>query len=105
MLIIGSKIATIGIKNSFTDKQAYYATFFRLIVSPILMLIMLKFLNFDKMAEEIFMIYSALPVAVLMPILAQKYGGDIVFGSKIVVITHLLSLITIPVFFWLYTII
>lgn len=105
MLIIGSKIATIGVKDSFINKQAYFATFFRLIASPILMIVLMKFLYLDRMIEEIYVIYAALPVAVLMPILAQRYGGDIEFGSKIVVITHLLSLITIPLFFWLYSII
>jgi len=69
MIIIGSKIATIGIKNSFTDKEAYFAAFFRLIVSPLLMIVLMKFLNFDQMTEQIYVIYSALPVAVLMPIL------------------------------------
>lgn len=105
MVIIGSKIATIGVKNSFIDKEAYFVTFFRLVVSPALMIVLMKFLNFEQMAEQIYVIYAALPVAVLMPILAQKYGGDIEFGSKIVVITHLISLITIPVFFWLYSVI
>lgn len=105
MLIIGSNIATIGVKNSFINKQAYMATFFRLMASPILMIIIMKFLYLDQMIEQIYVIYASLPVAVLMPILAQKYGGDAEFGSKIVVITHLLSLITIPLFFWLYTVI
>lgn len=105
MIIIGSKIATIGIKDSFINKEAYVATFFRLIASPLVMILLLKFLDLDTMIEQIYVIYASLPVAVLMPILAQKYGGDIIFGSKIVVITHLVSLITIPFFFWLYTII
>ncbi len=105
MIIIGSKIATIGVKESLISKEAYFTTFFRLIASPIIMIILLKFLNFDPMAEQIYIIYAALPVAVLMPILAQKYGGDVEFGSKIVVITHLISLITIPLFFWLYSVI
>lgn len=103
MIIIGSKVATIGIKNSFVDKEAYLASFFRLIISPILMIIIMKFFNLGSMTEQIFVIYAALPVAVLMPILAQKYGGDVVLGSKIVVITHVVSLFTIPFFFWLYT--
>jgi hypothetical protein len=105
MIIIGSKIATIGVKNSFINKEAYYVSFFRLVVSPVLMIILMKFFNFDQIAEEIYVIYASLPVAVLLPILAQKYGGDIEFGSKIVVITHLFSLITIPLFFWLYSVI
>lgn len=105
MIIIGSKIATIGVKDSFINKEAYFATFFRLIASPISMIILMKFLTLDQMIEQIYVIYASLPVAVLMPILAQKYGGDIEFGSKIVVITHLVSLITIPLFFWLYTVI
>ncbi len=105
MLIIGSNIATIGVKDSFINKDAYFAAFFRLIVSPILMIILMKFLVLDPMIEQIYVIYATLPVAVLMPILAQKYGGDIELGSKIVVITHLISLITIPLFLWLYTVI
>lgn len=105
MIIIGSKIAAIGIKDSFVDKDAYLASFFRLIISPLLMILLMKFLNLDEMVEQIYVLYAALPVAALMPILAQKYGGDVVLGSKIVVVTHLISLVTIPFFFWLYTLV
>ncbi|MEL7649478.1 MAG: AEC family transporter [Sedimentibacter sp.] len=105
MIIIGSKIKIIGVKNSLINVQAYYATFFRLAVSPIIMIAVFKFFDFEPMIEQIFVIYAALPVATLMPILAQRYGSDDVLASKVVVITHLLSLVTIPLFFWLYTVI
>lgn len=105
MIIIGSNIKTIGVKESLINRQAYYATFFRLIISPIIMIVLLKFFNFEPMIEQIFVIYASLPVAVLMPILAQKYGCDNVFASKVVVINHLISLMTIPLSFWLYTVI
>ncbi|MGB4439282.1 MAG: AEC family transporter [Sedimentibacter sp.] len=105
MIIIGSKIKTIGVKNSLINRQAYFATFFRLAVSPVIMIILLKFFDFGTIIEQIFVIYATLPVATMMPILAEKYKSDDIFASKIVVITHLFSLITIPVFFWLYTVI
>ncbi|WP_019229204.1 AEC family transporter [Sedimentibacter sp. B4] len=105
MIIIGSKIKTMGVRDSIVNRQAYYATFFRLVLSPLIMILIFKFLDFEPMIEQIFIIYAALPVATLMPILAQRYGSDGVFGSKIVVITHLFSLVTIPLFFWLYTVI
>jgi predicted permease len=105
MIIIGSKIKTMGVKESLVNRQAYYATFFRLILSPLIMIIIFKFLDFEPMIEQIFIIYAALPVATLMPILAQRYGSDGIFGSKIVVVTHLFSLVTIPLFFWLYSVI
>ena len=105
MIIIGSKIATIGVRDSLIDKEAYTASFFRLAASPVLMIIILKFFDFDIMIEQIYVMYASLPVATLMPILAQRYGGDVIFGSKIVVLTHLISLFTIPFFFWLYTVI
>jgi len=105
MLLIGSKIATIGIKDSFFDKEAYIPTFFRLVVSPLIMIAIMKLLKMEEMIGQIYVLYAALPVAVLMPILARKYGGDEIFGSKIVVINHLLSLFTIPFFVWLFTII
>jgi len=105
MIIIGSKIKTIGVKNSLINRQAYFATFFRLAVSPVIMIALLKFFDFGTMIEQIFVIYATLPVATLMPILAQKYNGDDIFASKIVVVTHLFSLLTIPLFFWLYTVV
>ncbi len=105
MIIIGSKIKTIGVRDSIVNRQAYYATFFRLALSPLIMILIFKLINFEPMIEQIFIIYAALPVATLMPILAQRYGSDDIFASKIVVITHLFSLVTIPLFFWLYTVI
>lgn len=105
MIIIGSKIATIGIKEAFVDKQAYYTTLLRLIVSPVIMIIVLQFLDFNDMIKQIYVIYAALPVAVLMPIMAKKYGSDDEFASKVVVITHLMSLITIPFFVWVQTLV
>ena len=105
MIIVGSKVATIGLRESFVSGDAYFATFLRIIISPVIMIIMLKFVELGQMIEEIFVIYASLPVAALSTIMAQKYGGDSQLSSKLVVITHLLSLLTIPAFFWLYTII
>ncbi len=104
MIIIGSKIAIIGIKDSFIDKETYPSTFFRLVVSPLLMIIIMKLLKIGGMVGQIYVMYAALPVAALVPILAQKYGGDVVFASKAVVINHLLSLFTIPFFVWLFNV-
>lgn len=105
MIIIGSIIATIGIKESIVSKEPYMPTFVRLVVSPLIMIAIMKLLALGEMIEQIYVMYASLPVAVLMPILAQKYGGDMIYGSKIVVITHIVSLFTIPFFFWLYTVI
>ena len=105
MIIVGSKVATIGLKESFLSRDAYFATFLRIIISPVIMIVMLKFVELGKMIEEIFVIYASLPVAALSTIMSQKYGGDSQLSSKLVVITHLLSLVTIPLFFWLYTVI
>lgn len=105
MTIVGSKVAAIGLKESLVSKEAYFAAFLRIIISPLIMIIMLKFVELSQMVEEIFVIYASLPVAALSAIMSQKYGGDSQLGSKLVVITHLVSLFTIPAFFWLYSII
>lgn len=105
MIIIGSKIANIGIRSSIFDKKAYYVLFWRLFISPLVMILILKILKFDLIISQIYVIYSALPVAVMMPIMAQKYGSDDIFASKIVVITHLASLVTIPLFVWIFTLV
>lgn len=103
MLIIGSKIEVIGLRNAFMDNDAYYVSFLRLIVSSIVMIILLKFIYLSEMIKQVYVIYAALPVAVMMPIVAKQYNRDDVFSSKIIVITHLISLVTIPIFVYIHT--
>lgn len=97
MMLIGDRMATTETKTVFNDKHVYYGSLIRLIVAPILAWIILKAFNVDPMIINICVAVQALPVAVTVAVLPSKFNGDAILGSKCAVISHALSLITIPV--------
>ena len=78
------------------------ASFCRLIVSPLIIfgifkLIVLAIPTFNPFVVGIFLVLFAMPSASVVTILAELHGADKVFSAKIVFLTSLLSILTIPV--------
>ena len=51
--------------------------------------------------RQVLLLYGALPAAVINFVLTEKYRQDPALAASIVVISTLLSILTIPVVFWL----
>ncbi len=97
MIIVGSMLAEINIKEIFSGFVVYYASAIRLIVGPLLTLIIMRLLNADRLLLEIGVTIETMPVAVIASILAEKYGGDTKLASKCIFISTIISMITIPI--------
>ena len=97
MIIIGSMLAEMQFKNIFSDASIYYATFVRLLIVPMIIYVVLKFLKVDEFLLNICVILQAMPAAVTTAIIAEKYGGDSLLASQCVFITTIISVITIPI--------
>lgn len=97
MIIVGSMLAEINIKEIFSGFIVYYASIVRLIVAPVITLIILKLLNVDRLLMEIAITIEAMPVAVIATVLAEKYGADTKLASKCIFISTIISMITIPI--------
>lgn len=97
MLILGTYIAQSKISNLFTDKRAYYISFVKLIIIPILTAVLLKFIpNSIYDIKMVMYIASVTPTGMTVAMLSQVYGADYSYGARIVGLTTVLSLITIP---------
>lgn len=97
MIIVGSMLAEINIKEIFSGFVVYYASAIRLIVGPLLTLIIMRLLHADRLLLEIGVTIETMPVAVIASILAEKYGGDTKLASKCIFISTIISMITIPI--------
>ena len=95
MLIIGSMLADIDTKNLF-DFSTMYFSLLRLIIYPIFVLVILNLFNIDKTVIEVLVLMVAMPCGSTCAILAQKYGYDYKYASKIIFVSSLFSIITIP---------
>lgn len=101
MIIIGTKLADIDFKGIFKDKYLYCFIALRLLVFPTIMWsimrICLAFGLIDATAMSIVLILCSAPAAAITTIFAELYDCDAVYAGKLVSITTLLSVVTMPV--------
>jgi predicted permease len=89
MILLGTYIA----------KTYNFVCFIKLILIPI---IILKFLP-QSLGEikKVVLIAMCTPVGLTVPMLSQLYGGDYEYGAKLVGLSTILSLVTIPIVLYL----
>ena len=106
MILLGTYIAKSKFINLFNDKYAYLVCFIKLIIIPLIIIIIFKFLPLN-LAEikMVVLIAMSTPVGLTVPMFSQMYGGDYKYGAKLVGLSTLLSLITIPMILYLANII
>lgn len=97
MIVIGSMIAEVDIKDVLRGREIYYGAFVRLILTPMTVLFVLRLLHFKGIYLGIPVLISAMPAAANTAIMAEKYNGDSKLASRVVFVTTILSAITIPI--------
>lgn len=96
MMVIGMILADIDVKNFFDWTVVKY-TVHRLIVIPAVVYIVCTLLpfNMDHNALGLCVLLAAMPAGATTSILAEKYGVDSPFATKMVIFSTLFSLPTI----------
>ena len=106
MILLGTYIAKSKLITLFSDGHAYFVCFIKLIVIPMVILVLFKFLPSDLMEiKMVVLIAMSTPVGLTVPMFSQMYGGDYEYGAKLVGLSTLLSLATIPVILYLANVI
>ncbi len=96
MLVIGSTLATIPLKEVFTEWRIYPYTLIKQVIIPILVFPILNFFIKDPLILGITLIVISMPVANSAVLFATEYDGDISLAAKTVFMTTLFSVGTIP---------
>lgn len=96
MLIIGEKITKLKFKEIVGDKDVYYACFLKLILIPFITWMSLGLIKAPELLKNVVVFMQSLPVAILLVVLTQKHEGEIELASKFAVVSHILSVLTIP---------
>lgn len=98
MLVIGSYVAKISLRDFISDKSAYKMAAIRLLLAPGIYFLLLLVI---RPAPEMFVssvIQAAAPVAANTMLFAVEYHRDSQLASKTVAVSTVLSIITIPLF-------
>lgn len=101
LIFIGSALASLSAKVS-KRIMAYYCLC-RLIIFPIIFLPIIYLSGLPKEAALVPLLISMMPASNTSAMIAHKFGGDEQFASSAILYSTPLSLITVPLFFPLYS--
>lgn len=96
MLLIGSTLANIPLKEVFSELRIYPYTIIKQIIVPIIAYPILNMFIGDPLILGITLIMISMPVANSAVLFATEYEGDVSLAAKTVFMTTLLSVVTIP---------
>lgn len=96
MMFIGIILAELHVKDIFNDVSVVLVSLLRLIVIPLIVFIILKSVGFEDLLLTIPVVLSAMPAAANTAVVAERYGNDYQMASKLIFVTTLLSIVTIP---------
>lgn len=98
MLIIGSSLADMRLKEILGDKWTYFVLLIRMVVFPLCMLGGFVLAGAKGIFPATCVIATTLPPGTLNAIMAQRYGGDAPFATRSAVLGMLFMLPVLPVF-------
>ena len=96
MFIIGTILADVDVRTIINKTTAGFGIF-RLVLLPGAALALSRLLGLDSVAAGVAVIMTGMPAGATAAIFAARYGSDAEFATKCVVLSTLLSMITIPV--------
>ncbi len=96
MLVLGANLGMSNIGLMITDVRLYKASALRLVAVPLLVLITLFFMPVSFEVKMVMLIAEATPCGAATSMLAQMFGADYQYGTGLVIMTTLISMITMP---------
>ena len=99
MILTGFVIGDYKLKLLASQKSVYIASILRLIVIPAAIISILKLIGTDENIILPALCALAMPLGLNTVVFPAAYGGDTTPGASMALISHTLSIITIPVMF------
>ena len=105
MVLGGFVVGGYNFKSLINNKKVYIATFMRLIVFPGIMILIMKALGMTDDIMILALVVYATPLGLNTIIYPAAYGGDTKTGASMAMISHTLSVITIPLMYLLFIVV
>ncbi|MCX7714979.1 MAG: AEC family transporter [Clostridia bacterium] len=104
MIFIGGTLASVKLGELYKRISLVVMAIFKMIVVPVIMIFVLKFVPIDYAIKSILILQVAMPSQTLLAVLTTEYGGDILYAAEGIFITTVTSLATLPAIYYLMTV-
>lgn len=95
MIVIGNILAEIHIRDIF-QKEVFWYCAVRLLIIPVIVLMGCRLIGLEETVTGVSTVLAGMPAPASAAILASKYHGDEHFAVKIIFLSTILSIATIP---------
>lgn len=95
MIVIGNILAEVKIRD-VVSKTAVWYCIVRLVIMPVIVFTACRVIGIDRLVTEVSTVLAGMPAPATVAILAAKYHGDEHFAVKIIFLSTLLSMVSIP---------
>lgn len=103
IICIGIAIFQTGVANIRLTREVGLIALGRFVVSPLVMVLLLRFFPVPEMMRNVFIIQCSLPPMSNIALLAMRYKSDASFAAISVSFCTLCALVTVPIFMVLIT--
>lgn len=100
MIIIGASLGDQRLRDVFGSWRAYAFSPVKLLLAPVLVWAVMRFVLDDPMLLGLVTVEAAMPSATVGVMLSIQYGANERLASQTVFITTVLSVVTIPLVCW-----
>jgi len=102
MLFIGIAMYGVKLKDVKLSKDMVAIILGRFMIAPLIVIGITYALPLPLLMKKVFVIQSALPVMTLTAVIAKSYQADAEYAAVMTTVTTVASLITIPVYMWIF---
>lgn len=96
LIYIGALAGSSGICQLLREKTAFEISLVKMVGMPLLAMLFLFFAPASNLAKSVFLLVTALPAAVVVPMMVEQYGYGEKLSSDIVLLTTIFSIVEIP---------
>ena len=104
MVLAGFVIGGYDIKGLISDKKVYIVSLFRLIIIPAILMFVLRAIGTSETVMILALIAYATPLGLNTIVYPAAYGGDTGTGASMTMISHTLSVVTIPLMYLIFVV-
>jgi len=99
MILTGIVVSFISLKKTFTDIKIYTVSIVRLLIMPLIFIVVASFFDMSETTYICGLCSLAMPLGLNTIVIPSAYEKDTSVAAGMAVISHLLSVITIPLIF------
>lgn len=96
MITVGSMLTEVDYRELVAGWRVYFICLMRLAVLPLIVFFFVRIFTDNPMMIYVPVVIAAMPVAVNAPLIAHEYHGNALLASRLMFVSTLLSLFTLP---------